>query len=67
MNKINEIGEKIFEAKLLAEVIHDLIAFNIDYGSGDCVYMARISEMMLKDMEQLHEDFEICEIELMSS
>jgi len=66
MNKINEIGEKIFEAKLLAEVIHDLIEYNIDCGSGDCVHMSRIAEMMFEDMEKLHEDFEIFEIELMS-
>ena len=67
MNKIYEIGKKIFEAKLLAQIIHDLIEYNIDCGSDDCVHISRIVEMMLEDMEKLHEDFEICEIELMTS
>ena len=66
MDKINEIEKKIFEAKLLAQVIYDLIDYSIDCGSDDCVHMSRIAEMMLEDMEKLHEDFEIYEIELMS-
>jgi|GEM_PF-799644 len=65
-NNINEIGEKIFEAKLLAQVIYDLIDYSIDCGSDDCVHMVRIAEIMLEDMKKLHENFEIFEIELMS-
>jgi len=64
MNKLNDLGEKIFEAKLLAKVIYDLIAYNIDCGSDDCVHMFRITEILLKDMEKIHNDFEIYEMEL---
>jgi len=61
---MNEIGKKIFEAKLLAQVIHDLIAYSIDCGSDGYVHMLRIAEIMLEDMEKLQEDFEICEVKL---
>ena len=64
MDTTNKIGEKIFELKNLVEVIHDLIAYSIDCGSGDCVHMLKIAEMTLQDAEQLNEDFQMYELEV---
>jgi len=64
MDTTNKIGEKIFELKNLVEVIHDLVAYSVDCGSGDCVHMLKIAEMTLHDAEQLNEDFQMYELEL---